>query len=246
MRNYIMKPLRPAIAMIELIFALVIMGITLLSAPLILNMSIQSSNVAMQQESIAAAASQISLVLTHPWDEGTATTITGFGILNVAAGDSELSPATRLSADTNASYSRRYNDPGLGQTGTASLPGNFGEGKDTISDNDIDDFDDVTRRVTLYSASEISKLSQNEGEYLKNNQFNLSTIVNYGNDSANYANANVQFNNPFLIAANSTNIKLVTVTLRDDTGETEHSQSITMHGFACNIGNAAPGAVPMP
>jgi len=65
-------PLRPAIAMIELIFAIVIIGITLLSAPMIISQSVQSINTNLKQEAIAAAASQISLILTYPWDEKSA------------------------------------------------------------------------------------------------------------------------------------------------------------------------------
>lgn len=229
--------LRPGIAMIELIFAIVIIGITLLSAPLILNMSIQSSNVAMQQESIAATASELSLILTYPWDEGDTNDTTGYGILRVTNGDSDLNITNRLTNDINETYARRFN------TGTerlnASLPATFGNA-DTTNNNDIDDFDGNTRGVSLYLNSEESFLSQNEGEYLKGENFSLTTTITYGVDTANYTAASgVDFNNPFApAAAGSTNIKLIHVELSDNTGEIEHNQSISLYGFACNIGNA--------
>ena len=54
------------IAMIELIFALVIMGIVLLSAPILIQQSIKSGNVAIQQEAITAAATQTDVLHHKP------------------------------------------------------------------------------------------------------------------------------------------------------------------------------------
>lgn len=236
--------LRPAIAMIELIFALVIMGITLLSAPLILNMSIQSANTAMQQESIAVTASELGLIMTHPWDEGDTNATTGFGILQVSNGDSELDIGNRVSFDSNATlYTRRFNT--AAQEQNATLPANFGNGNDAIPNNDIDDFDGATRKVKLYSTGEVSSLSNNEGEYLKDDQFTLTDTITYGDDTASYAASSVSFNTPFATATGSTNIKLIRVVLSDETGVQEHSQSISLYGFACNIGNARVQTVQM-
>jgi len=54
MRNHqVLTYHRKAIAMIELIFAIVVMGIVMLSAPMLVNKATQSSYVALQQESIA-------------------------------------------------------------------------------------------------------------------------------------------------------------------------------------------------
>ncbi|MEJ2488728.1 MAG: hypothetical protein P8Y50_02830, partial [Sulfurovaceae bacterium] len=60
---------RKAIAMIELIIAIVIMGIAFLAIPMINNEAIKSDENAMLQESIAAGASQTELILTMKWDE---------------------------------------------------------------------------------------------------------------------------------------------------------------------------------
>jgi len=60
---------KQGIAMIELIFALVIMGIVLMSAPMLIQQSIKSGNVALQQEAIAAAAAHTSMILSLHWDE---------------------------------------------------------------------------------------------------------------------------------------------------------------------------------
>ena len=69
---------RKAIAMIELIVAIVIMGIAFLAIPMINNEAIKSGENAMLQESIAAGASQIELILTRSWDS---TMTDGDGII---------------------------------------------------------------------------------------------------------------------------------------------------------------------
>jgi len=237
----IKKQLRTAIAMIELIFAIVVMGITLLSAPMILGMSIQSANISTQQESIAATASELSLIMTHPWDEGDSNNSTGFGILRVAGGDDELNNTNR---DTG--YQRTFNT-GATETINASADASFGVGNDTIPLNDIDDYDGVVSTVTLYSSGEVSDLSNNEGEYLKGALFSLTTAVDYIDDTTAYSNDAVAFNPPFATSGTSTNIKQITVTLAPigNALVAEHNQSIILHAFVCNIGNAAITPVAM-
>ena len=66
------KTLRPAIAMIELIFALVIMAIVLMSAPMLISTATKSGYVAIQQEAINAAASQVNMIMGYHWDENSA------------------------------------------------------------------------------------------------------------------------------------------------------------------------------
>ena len=237
----IKKQLRTAIAMIELIFAIVVMGIALLSAPMILGMSIQSANISMQQESIAATASELSLIMTHPWDEGDSNNTTGFGILRVAGGDPALNFGSR-----DVAYNRIFNNAPMKEN--ASLAEDFGNGDD-IPLNDIDDFHGVVSTVALYnSVSEVSNLGNNEGEYLKGANFTLTTAVDYINDAADYANGSVAFNPPFSTSGASTNIKRIRVTLTPagNPPPPEHDQLITLSAFVCNIGNAATVPVVMP
>jgi hypothetical protein len=61
--------LRPAIAMVELIFAIVIMGIVLMSAPMLISTASKSGYVAIQQEAINEAASQVNMIMGYHWDE---------------------------------------------------------------------------------------------------------------------------------------------------------------------------------
>lgn len=225
--------MRQAIAMIELIFAIVVIGITLLSAPQILNVSIQSSNVAMQQEAIAAAGTGIGLVLTRHWDERDSNSTTGYGILRVStAGDDQLSNGTR---DVNISYTTRKYNANAGFT-DATPPADFGTdiGDNAILD-DMDDFHNDTQELRLY-AGESASLSQNEGEYL-DTQMYMTTQIAYANDSTpTYTNSPVIFNNPFQTSTTSTNIKLITVRLQTNQAAAEHQKNISLSAFTCNIG----------
>jgi len=69
MQYYFLNTQRKAIAMIELIFAIVIMGIVLLGIPNLVNVSTSSGFTSLQQEAIATASSQINLIMTKNWDE---------------------------------------------------------------------------------------------------------------------------------------------------------------------------------
>ena len=85
------KIMRPAVAMIELIFAIVIMAIVLLSAPMLISTASKSGFIAIQQEAINEAASQVNIIMGHHWDEGAANDLYLDPILQVSAsGDAEL------------------------------------------------------------------------------------------------------------------------------------------------------------
>lgn len=234
--------LRPAIAMIELIFALVIMGITLMSAPMLLNTSVQSGNTATQQEAIAATASQISLVLTYPWDQNTTSAITGYGILRVANGDPELDQGTRNDAE-DMLFRRAYNAAPFDLATPINAAGAFPA--DPAPDRaDIDDFDGQVQNVAVY-AGENASINNNEGEYIRGNNFTLTTQIQYydgGANNINYTNNNITFNNIYntILGAGSSNVKLISVNFQDTTGTQELNTSISLHAFTCNIGTAAP------
>jgi len=224
-------PLRPAIAMVELIFAIVIIGISLLSAPMIIGQTVKSINTTMQQEAIAAAASQISLILTYPWDENTSTTVGGSGILQVNAGSPALSFVTR---DTN--FTRQYNPLAFRNASTLLGP----DTNDIDGADDLDDFHGQSSTLTLY-ANEEAALSNNEGEYI-DTSIVMSNQVVYGADvTSSYTtdmSTPVQFNNPFQVSSASTDIKIITVSLTSNPDASEQAKLINLSAFACNIGSA--------
>jgi len=78
------KTTRHAIAMIELIFSIVVMGLVMLSAPMLINKATQSSYVALQQESVAALATQLNTIMTTQWDENDTNATRGEPVLRTA------------------------------------------------------------------------------------------------------------------------------------------------------------------
>lgn len=217
---------RPAMAMLELIFALVIIGITLMSAPLIVSQSIQGGNVALQQEGIAATAAQISLIQTYYWDENGKDALIGrpeantpfdtIGFQRVLASD--LNKSRRLGIDLP--------DDSHDLPATATSPAR----NNVIIPDDIDDFDGNISRIKLYVGGEKTDITQNEGEYL-DTAVVLSSTINYS-----------QTENPFTLIAAPSDIKHIQVSLtNDDTSQTaELNKTIILRAFSCNIGKYEP------
>jgi len=59
---------RSAMSMIELVVAIVVMGIAVASLPLILLQTQRSTALAMQQEVILATTTRLAFILSHEWD----------------------------------------------------------------------------------------------------------------------------------------------------------------------------------
>jgi len=235
---------RPAIAMIELIFAIVVMGITLLSAPMLLRTSIQSSNIGMQQESIAAAASEINLIMSRQWDERDTDAAGGAGILQT---DSTFGPLgfvartfnmqTYFFGSPGASPSRAYNSfAGFTQ---ASDTAEFGPDANDGFPDDIDDFNGLPQKLNLY-AGETASISDNEGEYI-DKLITLNTVVSYGTFSLASSAWNwstLFYDEPFANDTSvSSDVKLVRVTLSTDSDAEEMQKTISLSAFSCNIGS---------
>jgi len=232
---------RKAIAMIELIFAIVIMGIVLMSAPMMIQTAVKSSVVAFQQESIAITATHANALMSYAWDEVNTESQGGVQrdrILTTASTNAELS-------SRNASFAigrERRIDPAA-----ASSSADFGVSKDrnlngqfeaATDKDDVDDFDGDDTTLTLLEAA-----NTENGNYM-DQDITLSTAVAYGGDdpSSTYAACNsaggCAFSQPFAQAANgaTTSIKRLTVQLTSN----DTDSNIVMKLFMCNIGAAQP------
>jgi len=229
---------RKAIAMIELIFAIVVMGIVMLSAPMMLTTATKSSTVAFQQESIAIAATHANSLLTYAWDE--ANTDTAFGsTLSILSTQSPITALDRNDTRAMIPAMLRYKSsiPTF-----ASPAANFTADTDTIRD-DVDDFNGASNslRLTTYGAGS----SSGEDEYM-DTTVTLATQVFYGKDRASSPNFNgcssttgCAFSNPFTAAAippgGTTNVKYIQTTL---TSTNAPDKNIVLKAFVCNIGSA--------
>jgi len=252
--NYQVKS-KPAIAMIELIFALVIMGIVLLSSPALIQQSIRSGNVALQQEAIAVAASHTGVILSMNWDEANA---------NLPAGTSPILDANRTLAQNPLNFNGATLAGLSGVSGRVSLVGGietytpsttFGtdETNDTdtnessyIDFDDIDDYHNSNLGITVYNSE---STTADIGDYVDVN-LSMNTKINYAEDRpiGNLLNSRVITVNTMGGSSriNSTsvgtpsNIKFIHVVLTSNSGIDELNKTIALDAFSCNIGTYLP------
>jgi len=206
---------RKAIAMIELIFAIVIIGITLLSIPNLIYQASESGYTTIQQESIAAAASDLSLILSREWDEVGTTDEFHTPILETDSTDSALN--TRPGAHSRSFFT------GIGGPYSASTIG---------ADGDTDDIDDAhgktDGKVTLIDGA----------RDLIDINVQIATDVEYISDATTWNTAATNFDFPTGAAGGTSNIKRITLTLTTtSTAEEIADKKIVFNAFSSNIGS---------
>ena len=217
---------RPAIAMIELIFAIVIMGIVMMGAPMLVSTASKSVSVTLQQEGINEASSRASMLLTHAWDEQDTNDSCIPPVLRVsAAGDSELNVATdnRRIGVPLASNSRTFKCGIINEiNASTTLGGDIG---DTFKD-DLDDFTNTTLVIDASGAG--------GKDYIEQTTVGIATGINYISDAANYSGTTIAYAPGG--GGGTSNIKAITVTVTSTSGATELTKNIILRAFSCNIG----------
>ena len=248
MKQIIKKNFKRGIAMVELIFALVIMGIVLLSAPTLIQQSIQSSNVALQQESIAALSSHMGILLSKYWDEGDT---------NLSAG---VAPIITLNSEVIGSP-YHFNGIDANVTGRTSSVANVtvlasAIGQDIGDFDDIDDYNGIAVNLTVFNAENTTVGTL--GDYVDVN-INISTNVTFADDRPlithivagelqtnilNEINAtNNIFSTPVLVGGMESNIKFIQATLTTTNSAVELDKNITLRAFSCNLGTYSLGGI---
>ena len=237
--------LRPAIAMIELIFAIVIMGIVMMSAPMLISTAAKSGYVTIQQEAINEASAQVSMILSYPWDEQNADYALTATILTTTGGNPLLNASLPAAAPdrragTPLSSQRKFIE-GTGTVKNATAVVNLGlDGVEVVGgEDDMDDFTGTATALSQLGAATPSDTIQ------KTNEVTIARAVAYNVDnSLTYDTANLAFV-PFVVppVPNTTaNIKEITVNIQStDAGTanevTELAKNITLKAFSCNIGS---------
>jgi len=216
--------MRSAMSMIELVFAIVIMGIAVMSLPLILTQVQNNNAFAMQQEAILAAKAKIGDILTYEWDDNSydATAQRSY-VLDTLNGNVELNRmgATGLRAGhINADYRRKMFDTSIALADRSATATN------TTSGNDIDRFNG--------QATTIAATLGNAGQGLDYVfTLTLTPAITYASDTATYSDTPLNnFVFDFTNANAITNIKTISVQV------TGGDQSITLRAFTCNIGES--------
>ncbi len=231
--------------MIELIFAITVIGIVMMSAPMLINRSTKSTYIALQQESIAAAATQINMIMTAEWDSADTNSTLGVPVLQT--GSTAIANCTTSKPVGVTSSSGRYCQDVFGHFLSATAPASFGtEGLEGNVYDDIDDYNGHSYTVSIYN-SEVYNTYQ--GDYL-DTDIQVTSHIYYGDDVPRDVNDNpgtyqksTTFSNPFRhkITTHSTNIKLIQVTLDSNNTANEISdKQIILTAFMCNIGAPKP------
>jgi hypothetical protein len=210
--------------MIELVFTIVIMGIAVMSLPLLLIQVQRNDSFSMQQEAILATKSRMGDILTYEWDNNSYNANDQRSYVLDTLSDPEL---TRVTGTThrvgyvNAESRRKLFDVTTNPTAVTAL------GNDGVW-NDIDDFSGQppsTIKLLFESASNLDYVFD----------LNLTTTVTYAADTANYSASTL---GTFVLNpdnnASITNIKTISVTVAGS------DQNITLRSFSCNIGEAIP------
>jgi type II secretory pathway pseudopilin PulG len=252
---YVIKNQKRGIAMVELIFALVIMGIVLLSAPMLIQQSIRSGNVALQQEAIAAASSQTAIILSMHWDENNNSNLVGSSpILHVDRTPFDFN-LTNAPAGLLNIVGRNFEKGGELRPATAfaDFGMDFTDDNDTnetsfLDFDDVDDYNNSNFGLIIFNSEETTS---DVGDYVDVN-ITMSTQVNYTEDRprGGVLNSSNIIINPIgvvsRISANSpvdnpiTNIKFIRVNLTSDSEVKELEKNITLEAFSCNIGTTLP------
>lgn len=227
------KIMRPAIAMIELIFAIVIMGIVLMAAPMLISTATKSGYIAIQQEAINEAASQVNMIMGHHWDEGAANDLYLDPILQVSAsGDPQLNEFNitgRRAGTPQESYRSFIRSDGL-TINASSI---------TKDLNDTDDIDDFA------GDSYLQEIQASVADNVETTTIRIDSTIAYIDDSPSGGTfaANTIVFNPVLsttsgttTSTTSTNIKRISVSLTSTSGLVELEKEIILHAFSSNIG----------
>ena len=229
--KYTNHTMQPAIAMIELIFAIVVMGIVMMSVPQLLTTASKSGYVAIQQEAINEASTQMNIILGYKWDENnTGTHVT---ILNTTNGDSNLSskilfPTRRQGTPSNSLRVFSSNEYNASQIGL--------DFSDAGKIDDMDDFNGIPGSLHLEAASVNSDYIDTVS--LLNTVSYISDTVSNGTyiDPQFDHNLTFNLNTTAKPAGQTTNIKHIQVTLTSTSGVSELNKTIILHAFSCNIG----------
>jgi len=211
---------RKAFTLIELIFAIVVISIVLLSLPSLTQATNESSEGSLAQEAIFIASAKIAQVLTYHWDENSVDNtvlLSTAKVVDVAGGDAAYAregTSTRRKGHLLQDRHRKFHDNAIATRAVAGI----------IVDkaaNQTLDIDDETGTVALDNAA-IASLGYKR-------TYTLTTAVDYVSDAATPTDG-MNFNLSDT-ASGESNLKMVEVSVSDTSG-----LITTLRGYSANIG----------
>ncbi|MBL0687541.1 MAG: type II secretion system protein [Sulfurospirillum sp.] len=210
--------MKKASSMIELVVSIVVIGIAVMTLPLMLEQTQRNSTFTMQQEAILVARTKLGNILTYSWDDNTVQNNI-IGVLDVHVdADDELDRNTTQRRVGHVSQDRRRKF--FTNSTFATTHVNLG------SDGSINDIDDFIE-FNSYNLS---------GNLDYRFKFDINTTVNYHNDTANYSAQDMSnFTFSRVLNTTSTNIKRVRVSLYLN----DINTTLMLEAYSANIGGTA-------
>jgi len=210
--------MRKAVSMIELVFAIVIIGISIMTVPAMLTQSSSAVLVSTQQEAILAGTTKMGNILSYAWDINQTDSVRNGGyakVIRASGGDPKL--------DINEITLRRV--------------GHFPGDKRRRAYSDVNSTDasiaEGRTHIDGFIGDDTLVLTGGVGDYLRG--YNTNVKVYFVSDSANYGDDYVIFNlnDTDVGDTNLTNIKFIDMIVTDRSGD---DVQIRLFSFSCNIG----------
>ncbi len=209
--------MKKAFSLIEVVFAIVIVAISLMSVPMLLKQSSKANENSIIQESILAASTQMGNILSYAWDGASYdANNTILRVLDVTAGDNELA-RDMFSLDKNYRKDCVIGDKRRRFFDTATYTKVYPKG------GGISQFNGTSTTIT------------GKGAYdYKDSSISMNSKVFYISDSADYSKKNITFTVSTIPVANSTNIKMIEL----NTTSPLLGKSFILRTYSCNIGQS--------
>ncbi len=211
-----------AFSLIELLVAIIILGIITTTIPLFLEALISSSKVTNKEEVFFSQFSLLSLINTKYFDENSTKGDNFYKDLNATLGDSELL--------NNFSSAYAGN---ICRIGKKDINNNiFRSGsKDSVSQIGIDANESESNVSTFDDIDDFNGYVEHIPFGVQSGGYDINVRVKYIEDNATYSNNDISFSFNYTTDANLTNIKLIKLTtiLKDGT-------KIVLAYPNCNIG----------
>ena len=204
-----MKSLKKySFTLIELIVALIVIGIVVTSIPMILTTVSNNQQTNMQEKSFFNAYALVTLMQTQEWDENNTVDDNYYKVLTSENGDDELKCIRKgvVQLDNSSGANCATGD----HNGTSTIGPDAGE-DDVSKFDDIDDFNDYVTTV---------------------NDYNISVKVSYVNDKTDYTLKNISINGEEE-KNNDSNVKFVELNVTDNSSK---KIIAVLKYFSSNIG----------
>ncbi len=231
---------RKGFTLIELIFAIVIVAIIVLSIPMMNMINAKATEGSIAQEAVFASSAKLMQTLSFPWDENSSD------IEQILEGATVLSGVVNI---PNGTVSLDFNDtvcrPGLivrrcriDQNGSEVNVSELGNDNISALVRGLDDSNGTFAMVNTATSSEGYK-----------NQYSMRVDVAYVSDNTDSAGAAIDYNatDPFgannfvfsnTVSANKTNLRLITIsTFRSDDAV---NPVTVLRAYGANIGEIKP------